>query len=183
MEEVEETNQFENSAFHVEVGGSFDKSCEKLKHWIVENSIKREQIISFSCHETSMKVPDTEVVVYYRKNVEGAFQSLDKLAFKLVRNLKQWDELCLEAQKDVSQGKDVISLTHSPKNIGQLNCYIIWYLPTTDSSACTVKQFSTVGDWNGLLRNVVNYMNSHVIPSQMISLSIFEEDHPCPNQE
>jgi hypothetical protein len=83
----------------------------------------------------------------------------------------------------MSRGKDVIALTHSPKSIGKLNCQIIWYLPSSGASPCTTHHFEKIGDWPGLLRDVTDFMNAHIVPCQLVSLSIFEEEHPSKDQE
>lgn len=60
----------------------------------------------------------------------------------------------------------------------------MWYLPSSQSAPIeyTCKHFSTTGDLQGLLNEAVSYLNTYVAPHNLISFSVFEDDHPCPKQ-
>lgn len=46
----------------------------------------------------------------------------------------------------------------------------------------TCKHFSSFGNFDSLLDEAVRYCNTFVNPHNLVSLSIFEDDHPCPKQ-
>jgi hypothetical protein len=76
---------------------------------------------------------------------------------------------------------EVISLTHTPRNIGQINIQILWYIPTSQSSRYTAKHFQKKGgDINEVFNEALAYLNGFVAPASLVSVSVFEDDHPCP---
>ena len=45
-----------------------------------------------------------------------------------------------------------------------------------------MKHFSNNGDFEGLLEQARTYLNGFVAPHNLVSLSAFEDDHPCPTK-
>src|SRR5687768_8893175 len=55
----------------------------------------------------------------------------------------------------------------------------MWYLPSSTSYYMKCKHFTNnESNWDALLRDVMKYLNTYIAPHQLISISIFEEDHP-----
>lgn len=109
--------------------------------------------------------------------------SLQGLKFELVKNIvdleEQYQQICKALQIDKSE---VLSLTHTPRNIGQINIQIMWYIPGQQRTTYAFKHFQDKGDLQQVLYDSVNFLNGHVAPHNLVSISVFEDDHPCPNK-
>lgn len=81
-----------------------------------------------------------------------------------------------------SRNGDVIAVTATPKSIGSLNVFIIWYLPGPPehiSSHLVVRHDS---DWQQALIETKEFLRDHVRPAQVVGFTCFEEDHPNPTK-
>ena len=109
--------------------------------------------------------------------------SLSDLRFELLKNTVDWDDQYKQLEQ-IFQNKsvDVISHTHTARNIGQINIQIVWYIPSSDANAYTCKHLSNRGDLNTLLNEAKTYLNTYVAPHHLVSISVFEDDHPCPDK-
>lgn len=64
-----------------------------------------------------------------------------------------------------------------------MNVQIMWYLPSTASYSTKVKHITNeYANWETLLHDTMKYLNTYVAPHQLLSLSIFEDDHPNANK-
>ena len=110
--------------------------------------------------------------------------SLAGIQFELIKNVADWREQYNQLALITYQYKvEVISLTHTARNIGQINIQILWYIPSLNWNTYTCKHLSNHGDYDGLLSEAVHYLNDHVAPHNLVSFSAFEDDHPCPKQQ
>lgn len=108
---------------------------------------------------------------------------LNDIKYELLKNVVDWKEQYLEIQgKVLGQRVEVLALTHTARNIGQINIQILWYIPSKNHNDYTCKHFTSLGDLNGLLNQALLYCNTFVAPHNLVSISIFEDDHPCPKQ-
>lgn len=108
--------------------------------------------------------------------------SLAHMKFHIVRNTAPWEEQFEDATKLASSRCEVIALTHTPRNLGQMNVQILWYLPSTASYSFKIKHITNeFANWDTLLEDTVKYLNTYIAPHQLLALSIFEDDHPCDN--
>lgn len=71
-----------------------------------------------------------------------------------------------------------MSLNHTPRNIGQMNVQILWYTHSTSSTQYRVKHLQLKGSWYDLAEEATNYLNTYIAPHNLVSISVFEDDHP-----
>jgi hypothetical protein len=121
-------------AQHIEESGSFLQVCKNMLEWIKKEGLTREQIISIQASESSSHDANAVLTVFYRRNKDPLQQtSLNDLQFHLINNLNAWMVQYLEVQEIISKSPiDIISLTHTARNIGQVNIQILWFLPGND---------------------------------------------------
>lgn len=101
-----------------------------------------------------------------------------------MKNVVDWDEQQNQLQESHKNEKiEVISLTHTARNIGQINIQILWYLTSENKIQYTSKHLQGTGDLPALLKEGLEYLNNHVAPHNLVSFSVFEDDHPCPKQQ
>ena len=111
----------------------------------------------------------------------GTFEGLQ---YSLISSVKRWDEQYNDIITTVNEQRgEIISLTHTPRNIGQINIQIVWYItnPLESRSSVNVytfKRFSSKGDYKEALEQARNYLNEWVAPHNLVAVSVFEEDHP-----
>ena len=65
---------------------------------------------------------------------------LDDIGFLIAKGSNEWDVLYdRELRSYANSRKDVISVTHTPRNIGQTNIIIVWYTTSRSSTSYAVK--------------------------------------------
>jgi hypothetical protein len=104
---------------------------------------------------------------------------LENLTFKIGKGLQTWDEIYdkdLKAQANLKS--NVVALTHTARNIGQINVEILWYIPSQSSHEYTAKRFESHSTIEEVTNQAAQYLNEFVAPHMLNSISIFEEDHP-----
>lgn len=73
----------------------------------------------------------------------------------------------------------MISLVHTPKNIGPARAQTMWY--TKGSNEAGTPGFKILqrddGNWAGLVEEVRDWLNKYVPPHMLISVSLFEDAH------
>jgi hypothetical protein len=57
----------------------------------------------------------------------------------------------------------------------------MWYIPSQQWAKYTAKHFQYKGDLQPLLAEALTYLNTYIAPHNFVSISVFEDDHPCPN--
>ena len=88
-------------------------------NWIIDNDLKKEQIVSISANETSTENADAVLVLIYRKAQEPSMTSLAGLKFELLKNTEDWNEQYDHLEQITQKQRiEVISLTHTARNIG-----------------------------------------------------------------
>ena len=95
--------------------------------------------------------------------------------------MQDWDEQYASALENPSvKSADIISLTYTARNLGQINIQVIWYLPsaTPDRQGYTFKHFTSKQGHADALQQALTYMNTWVAPQRLVSVSAFEDDHP-----
>ena len=137
------THRSENVDYHIQVAGNFQKACDGILDWIQREDLKKEQIISISASETSTLDADAVLTVIYRHQKEVGMTSLSDLRFELLKNTSGWDEQYKQLEQTFqNQRVDVVSHTHTARNIGQINIQIVWYIPSSEANAYTCKHLS-----------------------------------------
>jgi hypothetical protein len=59
------------------------------------------------------------LIVTYKATQEPSMTSLDGLKFEVVKNIVDWDDQYIQIAQVLTHGRyEVVSLTHTPRNIG-----------------------------------------------------------------
>ena len=152
-----------------------------MVEWIKKEGLTREQIISIQASETSTTDANAVLIVFYRSIKDPLQQtSLKDLQYHLINNLKAWMDQYKEIEDLLTRGPvEILSLTHTARNIGQVNIQILWFLPGNEQSpqTYTVKHFYHMKREDAT-RQAIAYLNSYVAPHRLVNISTFEEDHP-----
>ena len=122
----------ESTLVHIEVAANFQIACKNIQKWIVETQLRREQIVGISANETITEDGEAVLSVVYKRHSDASMASLQDIQFTLVSSVKSWDEQYISAIETLNaQRSDIVALTHTPKNLGQINIQIFWYLIPT----------------------------------------------------
>lgn len=122
----------ESTLVHIEVAANFQIACKNIQKWIVESQLRREQIVGISANETITEDGEAVLSVVYKRHSDASMASLQDIQFTLVSSVKSWDEQYISAIETLNaQRSDIVALTHTPKNLGQINIQIFWYLTPT----------------------------------------------------
>lgn len=122
----------ESTLVHIEVAANFQIACKNIQKWIVESQLRREQIVGISANETITEDGEAVLSVVYKRHSDASMASLQDIQFTLVSSVKSWDEQYISAIETLNaQKSDIVALTHTPKNLGQINIQIFWYLTPT----------------------------------------------------
>lgn len=169
---------------HIVAAGNFKIACDTLKDWLLKSNLRREQLVSISASETTTVDGDAVVAVVFRKSQDPSMTtSFEGLQYHLISSVKSWDEQYGEALAAINEQRgEIIALTNTPRNIGQINIQIVWYITplanNTSVNVYTYKRFSSKGDSQEALEQAKAYLNEWVAPHNLVSVSVFEEDHP-----
>jgi ABC-type taurine transport system substrate-binding protein len=107
---------------HIVVAGNFQRACDQMISWLTTSNLRREQIISISANETTTVDADAVLVVVYKKHQDPDMtQMLTGLQYHLIKNTVDWDQQYEEFKEILSQSCEVVALTHTARNIGQIN--------------------------------------------------------------
>lgn len=87
------------------------------------------------------------LTVVYRKNQEPQMQSLSGLQYELQKSTSDFkDQYTILEQVTKRERVEIVQLTHTPRNIGQINIQILWYIPARDWNVYTYKEFENNGN-------------------------------------
>jgi hypothetical protein len=173
-------------ASHIEVAANFQIACTNIQQWIIANDLKREQIVAISSNESGPVDGDAILTVIYRRQSDPTMQSLSNLQYHLISSVQEWDQLYASAfELSAIKNSDIISLTYTARNLGQINIQVFWYLPESDdkrrenpSQGYTFKHFTSKSGYQGAIDQATGYLNQWVAPHKLVSVSAFEDDHP-----
>ena len=88
--------------------------------------------MSITANETTTSDGEAVLAIVYRKQAGGDSlgTSLAEIKYHLVSSVQDWDEQYKTALEPIAAARaDVVALTHTPRNLGQINIQILWYLP------------------------------------------------------
>jgi hypothetical protein len=104
--------------YHIEVAGNFQKVCDGMLSWIQRQDLRKEQIVSITANQTATEESDAVLVLVYKRHQEPSMTSLNGLAYHLLKNTVDWDDQYKELSYIARSRCEVISLTHTARNIG-----------------------------------------------------------------
>lgn len=131
-------------------------------------------------NETEIEEGDNILTVFYREIPIGKNEvTFDDLKFNHFPQQHQWNDLINKDANAFKKGYDMISLIHTPKNIGGAHNQFMWYTSGTNYAGTPL--FKVLkrddGSWNDLVGEVRDWLNKYVPPHTLISVSLFEDAH------
>ena len=144
--------------------------------FINEKELKRSQIISFTINETEVEEGEQVLTLFYReKPLDFSELPMTGIQFKHFNQNASWAKLLKDAESE-GRGVDLISLTHSPKNINDCRNQIMFYNAGSGSSTQKTLRRED-GNWPQLANEVRDWCNSYVPPHMLVSVSLYEDAH------
>ena len=167
---------------HIEVAGNFKTACQQLLSWIKDRNLLREQIVSITANETNAVDGDAILVLVFKRQQDPSMVTrLTNLQYHLTSSVNEWDFEYEEMKKNIIANRcDILSLTHTARNIGQVNIQVLWFLPATPTSpkSYTYKHIVSQKSQEDAIEQARLYLDEWVPPHRLVSVSAFEEDHP-----
>lgn len=180
MEKTVDCTRPETDAAYVTfTNGSAKKNADEFCKWIIENDMKRSQILSMTINETEIEEGDQMLTVFYRcqpvKQNELVFEDLKFEHFPQMHN---WAKLRSEAASKM-RGVDAVHLVQSAKNIGSCQNQFLWYAKGSSSEGSPVMHQirREDGNWSELVGSVKDWLNRYCPPHNLISVSLYEDAH------
>lgn len=106
---------------------------------------------------------------------------LDDIQTEAGTHKSTWEQLLVEVNnfKVNGQTPEVIAVSRTPKNIGNVRNQTIWYTSSAGSpnTFCTTMSRGD-GNWDQLASNVHEWLNAHIAPHLLVSVTFHEESHP-----
>ena len=166
--------------FQVFTHGNIRKNSESLLSWVRQNELKRDQIVSIQTCETSVEEGDNVLVLFYRKQSSSPGEMpLENLQFHIFDNTQGWEALADEAEDFAAKGTNMVSLTHTPKGVGQLCNQVMWFTREQGQGPYNITAFSDrSGDLKSLIEKTRSWLNKFIAPHQLVGVSFFENSHP-----
>jgi len=157
-------------------------NARNLQAWIREKQLARNQIIAITSNENDIEEGDQVLTLFYRKiSIVPGASPVDNIQFNSFNNQQSWEkqEKAANDFKVSERRPDIISVSRTPKNIGNARCQTVWYTnemgnPDTYSHLVSRKD----GDWTALASETHQWLNEHLPPHELLSVTMFEEAHP-----
>merc|ERR1711974_316236 len=124
-------------------------------------------------NESEIEEGDNLLTVFYRNHAVGRDEVPLVLQHTHFSQAHSWEKLLKDANAKKS-GCDIVSLTHSPKNVGSCNNQFMFY--TKGSSEHGTPTFKILrrddGNWTDLANELRDYCNTYIPPHCLISVSL-----------
>ena len=118
------------------------------------------------------------MTLFYReKSVVEDELPLDDIKFSAGDRQSSWEQPLQTANNFLYNGQTptILSITRTPKNIGNARNQTIWYTasPGSPSTFCTTLSRGDA-DWEKLATDVQEWLNTYIAPHQLVSISFHE---------
>ena len=91
-------------------------------------------MISISTNESVVVDGDAMLILFYKRGQDSTMTDLNDLEFLIIRDTDDWADQHHTILKTACNKIEALSLNHTPRNIGQMNVQILWYLPSASST-------------------------------------------------
>lgn len=81
------------------------------------------------------------------------------------------------AEDDITVRRQVFSVTHTAMKLAQFSYQHLFSVPADSSDYKMELLTAENGSWNEFAEKVAKWLNGNLAPHQLVSLSIFEEEH------
>ena len=170
------------------VSPSLVESNRTCLDWLKSSGLCRDQIVSITNHETEITEGDQCLLVFYREaSIHANPVPCDAVQVAAFEAFKPWDEQLEDAiaVMRASAGADVLSLTRSPKQIGDARNQSVWYSKeavaggAVASAPVGFREFTRQdGDVRGVLEDARSWMVDYLAPHLLVSVTVHEDAHP-----
>lgn len=131
-------------------------------------------------NETQIEDGQSHLTVFYRiKSLAADAPPFDQLQYREFTKTKSWEAQAKEAEDLAHTGCQLVSLSHSAKNVMSLKSQVMWY---SNEAANVQYNFhyvkETSGDWEALVKKSLTYLNKYIAPHQLVHVSYYEGSHP-----
>ena len=160
--------------------GMAKTSAEQLLAWSRNMELKRDQFISITMNENVIEEGNNQTTIFYRvKSDSESAIPFDQLQFHSFDTTKPWGALAVAGEAHANNGNtQVVSMTHTPKNIGGLNNQILWFSSEGLNKYDFTNLTDSSGNWSALIKKTREYMNKFIAPHQLVHVSFYESTHP-----
>lgn len=153
-------------------------NSNQLADWINSNGIHRSQIVSISSNQVSLEKEEHMITLFYReKSISANEVPITNLECLQYDQRNDWDTLLDNAEDDITVRRQVISVTHTPMKLAQFSLQHLFSIPADNHDYKMELLTAESGSWNQFAQKVSNWLNSNLAPHQLVSLSLFEEEH------
>lgn len=146
----------------------------------MEHELSKEQIISITTNETGVEDADNVVAVFYRSLPPKNSLPITQFQKKIYNNDKSWSELIEELKAE--SAKEIISVCQTPKSVGGKRQQALCFSSTPKvEQTYLFKGLTSSAQGEGFpsfVLAVTDWLNKNVAPHQLVSVSLFENDHP-----
>jgi len=163
---------------HISVAESRTENVTSIINYIRDKQLKRTQFVSLSTSESQIEDGEHVIaLVYKRETGSNGGLPLDTIEHNPFTDTMDWSELTQELEK--MSGHDVLSVTHTARNIGDRAEQIMWHFKEGAGHTVNTEVFTSEDrNWEGLVEQALHFLNSHVAPHQLVSISMTEEHIP-----
>ena len=112
-----------NVVYHTIEGGNTRVNSEKMRDFIRTNMSTKCQIIALTSNETDIEDGDNVLTLLYRTEpIKVLEKAPDDIDFDQGSTLTSWEKQRAAEAGRVFGGKEVIAISCTPKNIGNMRC-------------------------------------------------------------
>ena len=164
------------------------KDCIKaLIEKIKDLKLTKENIINISLHDSKVRHGDLEAVVFYNtKPSPASFKPLgDDLTYNLIERDEDtnWDDIMRELLVNTNQeSKQNLAIGATFRHVGDEKIACTFSVPGVKREL-TEKKFSARGSWISVIDQAKKFLNEYIIPADLHSVALFEEEHPLFERE
>lgn len=165
--------------FHFEANDDFNVSSKNMKDWISAQEFRADQIIAISSGLQDLQTEQHMHVCFYRSASMSNEPPL-LLDFDNGKQNADWED-SLDQAEEFSKDNRLIAIGHTP--IRGLSLQTLWFEKLSSSNSTKthdIKGFfdqDSNGDYKTLCTKAAKWLEEHILPHQLTSISLFENEH------
>jgi hypothetical protein len=157
---------------------------ELVKAFVLSKELKHDQIIKIAMMQSGAgEKTDLRCILIYKETSTEESVPIADLKVKVYPTKKAWSTTLAAAKSDIDEGdKCVVDVVHYPRNFGSDRQQILFYTSQAQNDALefNIKHIKDNSkQWPEFLNDVRSWLNQYVAPHLLVSVSIFEDEHPC----
>ena len=104
-------------------------------------------------------------MLFYKTESDQSMASLENITFDVIRDLNPWEDSLNSASSLSSSSCEVVAITHTARNIGQINVQILFYVPSSVSQTHGYKLITNTSSMESIKKETSAFMNTYLVPS------------------